>query len=98
MRTFFFFIEKHIYGRVKIIPYAKYAMVHIFYCLIEEWDSMRLYDMVWDFSAMLWDSNAMLLDFNVMLCYGVCCKIYARPDCSIQYYISLIIDIQRHGI
>lgn len=34
-----------------------FAMVHVWY---DEWDSMRLYALVWDSNAKLWDSNAML--------------------------------------
>lgn len=47
----------------------------------DEWDSKRLYAMVWNSNAMLWDFNVMLWDVNAMLCYCVYCKIYAWHDC-----------------
>lgn len=48
----------------------------------DEWESMKLYAMEWDFYAMVWEFNAMLWDSNTVLTYGVCCKIYARSDCN----------------
>lgn len=48
----------------------------------DEWESMKLYAMGWDFYALVWEFNAMLWDSNTVLTYGVCCKIYARSDCN----------------
>lgn len=41
----------------------------LWYALVwyNEWESFRLYDIVYDFTAMEWDSNAMVW-FNAMLC------------------------------
>lgn len=55
----------------------------------DEWESMRLYAMVWDSSAMVWHSNAMLWDFNDMLCYDVYSKRYALTYCKHKIYSEM---------
>lgn len=43
-----------------------YAMVWY-----DEWESMRLYAIVWYFIAMVWDSNAMLWYLNATCSYAM---------------------------
>lgn len=60
-----------------------YAMLWYAMVWYDEWESVKLYAMVWDYNALVWDSNAMLWNFNAMPCYGVCCKRYAWNGCTI---------------
>lgn len=58
----FILLNKNIENRGKIMLYAMLWYTMVWY---DEWDSMRLY-------AILWDSNAMLWAFNAMLCNLQC--------------------------
>lgn len=59
-----------------------YAMLWYVMIWYDEWESMRLHAMIWDFNAMVWDSDAMLWYFNTMLCYDACCKGNVWTDCD----------------
>lgn len=53
-----------------------YAMLWYAMIWYDEWKSMTLYDMVYDYNAMVDDFNAMLWNLNAMLSYAVCFKRY----------------------
>lgn len=61
-------------NRVKIMLYVMLWYAWVWY---DEWESMRLYAVVWYFNAMVWNSNAMLgyvFKYYVCYAYGVCYK------------------------